>query len=87
LLVFALKELKLGEPLIHSAREFRPTSVVLMLNNWNIGIESFKIRLLALAGSDCFVEVVANLFPWTAAVSDRVPQEIGTCKTVGRRPF
>jgi hypothetical protein len=68
LLGFALEELKLGEPLINGIRDFRATSCV----------ESLKVSLLALSGGDRIVEVIAEVFPWTGAVSQRIPQEIRT---------
>jgi hypothetical protein len=86
LLVFALKELKLGEPLIHSVRDFRSTGVVLVLNDWHVGIESLEICVLALPGGDCLIEVVADVFPRTGAVSKRVPQEVGTGEVCGAAP-
>ena len=38
------------------------------------------MRLLSLAGRDCFIGVVADMFPRAGAVSERVPQETGTGK-------
>jgi hypothetical protein len=72
LLVFALKELKLSEPLIDSVSDFRPTGVVLVLNDRDVGIESFEVCLFAFAGGDCLVKVIAGVFPWASAVSQRV---------------
>src|SRR5580704_677401 len=46
-------------------------------------IESFEVRLLSLAGRDCFIGVVADMFPGAGAVSERVPQETGTGKVGG----
>jgi|SRR5580658_10354330 hypothetical protein len=46
-------------------------------------IESFEVRLLSLAGRDCFIGVVADMFPGAGAVSERVPQETGTGKIGG----
>src|ERR1700746_1540770 len=86
LLVFALKKLKLSEPLIHGVRDFRPTGFVLVLNDRDIGIQSFEICLLPFLSVDCRVEVVANRFPWTRAVCERIAQEVGTCEIGGRRP-
>ena len=86
LLVFSLKELKLGEPLIDSVRDLRSTSFVLILNNWHVCVESFEVCLLALSGGDRFVEIVANRFPRTGAVSQRIPQEVRTSETGGTAP-
>jgi hypothetical protein len=77
-LVFALKKLKLCEPLKDSISDFRPTGFILVLNDRNVCVQSFKVRLLALLSVDCRVEVVANRFPWTGTVSQRIAQEIGT---------
>ena len=52
----------------------------------DICIKSFEIRLLALLGVNCGIEVVANCFPRTGAVSERVPQEIGTGEIGGAAP-
>jgi hypothetical protein len=78
LLVFALKKLKLSEPVIHGVRDFCPTGFVLVLNDRNIGVQSFEICLLALLGVDCGIEVVTNSFPRAGTVSQRIPQEVGT---------
>ena len=43
LLVFALKELKLCEPLVHSVRDFRPSSVIQILNDGHVCVESFEV--------------------------------------------
>src|SRR5579871_1007342 len=86
LLVFALEKLKLGEPLIHSIRDLRSTGVVLVLNDWHLGIESLEICLLAFTGCDRLIEVVADVFPRTGAVSERVPQKIGTGEIGGTAP-
>src|SRR5262249_33294211 len=86
LLVFALEQLKFGEPLVDSVCDFRPTSVVRILNDGNIGFESFEVCLLALAGGDCLIKVIADVFPRTGAVSQRVPQEIGTSEVGGAAP-
>jgi len=77
-LVFALKELKFGELLIDGVSYFCPTSVVLVLNDRDVCVESFEVCLLALTSGDCFIEVIADVFPRTGAVGKRVPQEIGT---------
>jgi hypothetical protein len=37
--------------------------------------------LLALSGGDRLIKVVADMFPRTGAVSERIPQEIGTDET------
>ena len=70
LLVIALKELKLGEPLIDRVCDFRPTGFVLVLNDRDICIKSFEICLLALLRLGCRIEVVANGFPGTGTVSE-----------------
>jgi hypothetical protein len=70
--------LKFGEPLIDGIRDFRATGFVLVLNDRNVCVESLKVSLLALSGGDRLVEVIADVFPWTGAVSQRIPQEIGT---------
>ena len=77
LLVFALKKLKLGEPLKDRIGDFCPTGFVLVLNNRNVRVESFEICLLALLSVDCCTEVVANGLPWTGAV--------GRANTAGSR--
>ena len=41
------------------------------------------MRPLSLAGRDCFIGVVADMFPGAGAVSERVPQKIGTGKVGG----
>jgi len=46
------------------------------LNDRDVRIESLEVRLLALAGGDRFIEIIADVFPWAGAVSQRVPQEI-----------
>ena len=86
LLVFALKELKLGKPLVYSIRDFRPTGFVLVLSDRDVCIKSFELCLLALLRLDCRVEVVANGFPWARAVSQRIPQEVGTAEIGGTAP-
>jgi len=40
--------------------------------------ESFEVCLLAFTGGDRLIEIIADVFPRTGAVSQRVPQEIGT---------
>jgi uncharacterized membrane protein YdbT with pleckstrin-like domain len=70
--------LKLGEPLINGIRDFRATSFVVILNDRHVCVESLKVSLLALSGGDRIVEVIAEVFPWTGAVSQRIPQEIRT---------
>jgi hypothetical protein len=62
-----LKELKLGEPLIHCVRDFRPTGFVLILNDQNVCVESLKVSLLALSGCDRFIKIIADGFRWTGA--------------------
>jgi hypothetical protein len=51
-LVFALKELKLGEPLKDRISDLRSTGFVLVLNDRNVCVESFKVCLLALLSVD-----------------------------------
>ena len=41
-------------------------------------MESIQVCLLAFTGGDCLIDIVADVFPWTGAVSERAPQEIGT---------
>ena len=72
LLILALKQLKLSEPLINSVGDFRPTSFVLIVNNRDVGVESLEVCLLALSGCDRFVEIFADVFPRSSAVSQRV---------------
>jgi hypothetical protein len=67
-LVFALKKLKLSEPLKDCISDFRATRFLLVLNDGDVRIESFNVSLLALLCADCRIEVVADVFPWTAAV-------------------
>jgi len=86
LLVFALEQLKLGKPLIHGIRDFRPSRVIQIVNHRYVGIESFEVCLLAPSGGDRFIKVVANVFPGTGAVSQRVPQEVGTGEIGGAAP-
>ena len=86
MLVFPLKNLKLCEPLKYGIRNFRAPRFVLVLNDGNVCVESLKICLLPLLGVDCRIEVVANGFPRTRAVSQRIPQEIGTGKVGGAAP-
>jgi hypothetical protein len=47
LLVFALKDLKLGEPLISGVSDFRATGFILVLNDWDVCVEGFEVCLLA----------------------------------------
>jgi hypothetical protein len=86
LLIFALKKLKLSEPLIHGVRDFRPTSIFLILNDGYVCVESIEVCLLAFTGGDRLIEIVADVFPRTGAVSERVPQEIGTGEIGGAAP-
>jgi hypothetical protein len=83
LLVFAQKELKLGEPLIHGVRDFRMTGFVFVLNDRHVCVESFEVRLLALLGVNCRIKVVANRFLRTGAASQRIPQEVRTSEIGG----
>jgi hypothetical protein len=57
-----------------------------VFNDGNVCIERFKICLLALLSVDCRVEVVANRFPWTGAVGERIPQEVRTGEIGGAAP-
>jgi len=69
LLVFALKKLKFGEPLIDSVNDFRPSPrLILVVNDRDICVESLEVCLLALSGGDCLVEVVAHMYPGTVTV-------------------
>jgi hypothetical protein len=86
LLVFPLKELWLCEPLIHGVRNFRSISIVLVLNDGHVCVESLDVCLLALLGVDCGIEVIADGVPRTSAVSKRVPQEVGTGEVGGAAP-
>jgi len=86
LLVFALKKLKLGEPLIDCVSDFRPPRVILVVNDRDICVESLEVCLLALSGGDRLIKVIANVFPRTGAISQRVPQEIGTREVDGAAP-
>ena len=86
LLVFALEELKLGEPLIHCVCDLCSTTIVLVLNDWHVCVESVEVCLLAFAGGDRLIEIVADVLPRTGAVSKRVPQEIGTGEIGGAAP-
>jgi hypothetical protein len=58
----------------------------LVLNDRDIGIQSFEICLLPFLSVDCRVEVVANRFPWTRAVGERIAQEVGTREIGGAAP-
>ncbi|MFY9674229.1 MAG: hypothetical protein WAK13_07230 [Terriglobales bacterium] len=78
MLVFALKQLELGEPLENRISDFRSTGLVPVLNDRNVCVESLEICLLALLRVDCRVDFVADWFPGTGAVGERVPQEVGT---------
>ena len=49
LLVFALKKLKFGEPLIDSVNDFRPPRLILVVNDRDICVESLEVCLLALS--------------------------------------
>jgi hypothetical protein len=86
MLVFALKELKFSEPLIHGVSDLCPTRVILVLKDGDVCVESLEVCLLALTGGDRLFEIIANVFPWTGAVSQRVVQEIGTCEIGGAPP-
>jgi hypothetical protein len=72
-LVFALKKLKLGEPLKDGISDFRSPRFVLVLNDRNVCVESIEICLLPRLRVDCRIEVVANRFPGTGAVDERIP--------------
>ena len=72
LLIFALEELELGEPLVNSVRDLRATSFVLIVNNRDVGVERLEVCLLAISGGDRLIEVVADVFPRTGAVSQRL---------------
>jgi phage/plasmid-like protein (TIGR03299 family) len=56
------------------------------VNNRNVGVKSLEICLLALAGGDCLIEIIADVLPRTGAVSERIAQEIGTSETGGAAP-
>ena len=77
MLVFALKKLKLGEPLMDSVGNLRPTGVVLVLDDLDVCVEGVEVRLLALAGGNRLDVVIANVFPRTGAISQRISQEVG----------
>jgi hypothetical protein len=50
--VLALEQLKLGEPLVHSVCDLRPTDVALHLNDWYVCFESVEVCLLAFTGGN-----------------------------------
>jgi len=50
----------------------RPPSFILVLNDRDVCVERVEVCLLALAGGDCFIEVIADVFPRTGAVSQRI---------------
>ena len=56
------------------------------MNDRNVCVQSFEVCLLAVAGGDRLIEVVANVLPRTGAVSQRVPQEVGTAEIGGSAP-
>jgi hypothetical protein len=85
-LVFALKKLKLCEPLKDGIRDFRSSGLVLVLNDGNVCVQGFEISLFAVSGGDRLVEVVADWFPRARAVSQRIPQEVGTGEIGGAAP-
>jgi hypothetical protein len=72
-LVFSLKKLKLGEPLKDSISDFRAPGFVFILDDRNVCVESIEVCLLALLSFDCRIEVGADGFPWTGAISERIP--------------
>jgi hypothetical protein len=53
------------------------------LNDWHVCVESFEVCLLAFTGGDRLIEIVADVLPRTGAVSERVPQKIGTSEIGG----
>ena len=65
---------------------FKPPTTFGKFRNVHVCVESFEICLLALSGGDRLVEVVAGGFPWASAVSQRVPQEVGTSEIGGSAP-
>src|SRR5579864_9245200 len=69
-----------------SISDFRSPGFVLDLNDWDVGIQSFEICLLALLGFNCGIEVVANSFPRAGTVSQRIPQEVRTGEIGGAAP-
>jgi hypothetical protein len=73
--------------LIDGIGDLRPTSVILILNDRDVCVQSFEVCLLALAGGDRLIEIIANVFPRTGAVNQRIPQEIGTGKVGGSAPL
>jgi hypothetical protein len=86
LLVFARKKLKLSEPLVRGVCDFRPPCVVLVLNSRNVCVESVEVCLLAFTSGDWLIKVVADVFPRTSAISQRIPQEVGTGEIGGAAP-
>jgi len=59
--VLALEQLKLGEPLVHSVCDLRPTDVALHLNDWYVCFENVEVCQLAFTGGDRLIEVIANV--------------------------
>ena len=51
-----------------------------------VALRASKYACLAFAGGDCLIDIVANVFPRTGAVSERAPQEIGTGEIGGAAP-
>lgn len=87
LLVLALKNSELGEPLKYPISNFHLTGFVLVLSDWNICVENFKIRLLSFLSVDCRIQVVAGRLPRTAPIGQRVPEKMGTCKISWSAPM
>jgi hypothetical protein len=56
------------------------------MNDRNVCLDSFEVCLPALLSGDCLIEVVADVFPRTGAVSQRVSKEIGTGEIGGAAP-
>jgi hypothetical protein len=59
---------------------------VLFVNDGHVCVESVEVCLLAFTGGDRLIEVVADVLPRTGAVSERVPQKIGTSEIGGAAP-
>jgi hypothetical protein len=86
-LVFALKKLKLGEPLKNGISDFRPTGFVVVLDDRNDRIEGFKICLPAFLSVDRRIKVVANgLQGRVASASEYRRKRDQRDRSVGRRP-
>ena len=68
LLVFALENLQLSEPLRNGIGDSRPARLFPLCLDRNACLKRIEVRLLLLLGVDCRFEVVADRFPRTGAI-------------------